>query len=124
MQSRSQAVNSRRVQFVFLILLVVAAVVMLASSGLAAGSIFGFPLRAIYGLVGMCLVVVVAFAGQKMLFSNLPGEGSAYERDAMSRAEGVASEKGLGRLAQIKYGKRRERDKEVPFEGMFKRKGE
>jgi hypothetical protein len=112
------------VQFVFLILLVVAAVVMLASSGLAAGSIFGFPLRAIYGLVGMCLVVVVAFAGQKMLFSNLPGEGSAYERDAMSRAEGVASEKGLGRLAQIKYGKRRERNREVPFEGMFKRKGE
>jgi hypothetical protein len=124
MASRQQAVNSRRVQFVFLILLVVAAVVMLASSGLAAGSVLGISMKAVYGFVGMVLVVVVAIAGQKTLFSNIPDEESAYERDVMSKAEGVASEKGLGRLAQIKYGKRRERDKEVPFEGMFKRKGE
>jgi len=123
MASRSQAINSRRIQFVFLLLLVVAAVVMLASSDLGKGSVFGIPMKAVYGFVGMVLVIVVAVSGQKALFSNIP-DGESDGRDVMSKAEDVASEKGLGRLAEIKYAKRRQKAGSVPFEGMFGKEGE
>ncbi len=119
MVSRQQAITSRRLQFVFLILLVVAAVVMLANSDLGKGSIFGISMKAVYGFVGMVLIIVVAVSGQKTLFSNLPDDEPATGRDAISKAEDVASEKGLGRLAEIKYGKRRKSREDVPFEGMF-----
>jgi len=121
MASRQQAVNSRRLQFVFLILLVIAAVVMLANSDLGKGSVFGISMKAIYGFVGMVLIVVVAVSGQKTLFSNLPDDGPENGRDAMSKAEDAASERSLGRLAEIKYGKRRKTKEGVPFEGMFRK---
>ncbi|MFA6329091.1 MAG: hypothetical protein WCX64_00210 [Candidatus Micrarchaeia archaeon] len=121
MASRQQAVNSRRLQFVFLILLVIAAVVMLANSDSGKNSVFGISMKAIYGVVGMVLIIVVAVAGQKTLFSNLPDDEPATGRDAMSKAEDVASEKGLGRLAEIKYAKRRKSGEKIPFEGLFRK---
>jgi len=124
MASRSQALDSRRLQFVFLLLLVVAAVVMLAGSDLGKGSVFGISMKAVYGFVGMVLIVIIAVSGQKMFFSNIPADEPGQGRDVMSKAEDVASEKGLGRLAEIKYGKRRKSAEDVPFEGMFGKKGE
>ncbi|MFA5246728.1 MAG: hypothetical protein WC408_02430 [Candidatus Micrarchaeia archaeon] len=121
MALRTQEITFRRIQFVALILLVIFAVVLLVNSDLAGGLLFGISMKAVYGFVGMCLVVVVAISGQKMLFSNLPQDSA--EGDAISKAEGIASEKPLGRLAEITYSKRRQSNKEVPFEGMF-RKGE
>ena len=101
MGTKQQAVNSRRLQFVFLILLVVGAVVMLANSDLGKGSVFGISMKAVYGFVGMVLIIVVAVSGQKTMFSNIPDDEPAMGRDVMARAEDVASEKGLGRLAEI-----------------------
>ncbi len=121
MATRQQAVNSRRLQFVFLILLVIAAVVMLANSDSGKGSIFGILMKAVYGVVGMVLIIVVAVSGQKTLFSNIPTDEPRLGRDVMSKAEDVASEKGLGRLAEIKYAKRRRQSDEVPFEGLFRK---
>jgi len=121
MSTRQQAVDSRRLQFVLLILLVIAAVVMLANSDLGAGSVFGISMKAVYGFVGMVLVIVVAVSGQRTLFSNLPDDAQESGRDVISKAEGVASEKGLGRLAEIKYGKRRKSEENVPFEGLFRK---
>ena len=119
MPTRQQAITSRRLQFVFLILLVVAAVVMLANSDLGKGSVFGISMKAIYGFVGMVLIIVVAVSGQKTLFSNLPDDEPLLGRDVMTRAEDVSSEKGLGRLAEIKYGKRHGRKDDTPFESVF-----
>jgi len=123
MAFRSQEINSRRLQFVFLLLLVIAAVVMLASSDLGKGAVFGVSMKAIYGVVGMVLIIVVAVSGQKTLFSNIPDDEQALGRDVMSKAEGVSSERGLGRLAEIKYGKRRKSKEGVPFEGLFRKDG-
>ena len=120
MPTRQQAVTLRRVEFVAIIILVIAAVVLLANSGLAAGSLFGVSMKAVYGFVGMILVIVVAVSGQKVLFSNLPDDKPGG--DAISKAEGIGSERSLGRLAEIKYGKRHARAEDVPFEGLFDRK--
>jgi len=96
---------------------------MLASSDLGKGAVFGVSMKAIYGVVGMVLIIVVAVSGQKTLFSNIPDDEQALGRDVMSKAEGVSSERGLGRLAEIKYGKRRKSKEGVPFEGLFRKDG-
>ena len=102
MGKREDALAARKVQFAMLVLLVVASVAILASSDIGKGSIFGIPMRAVLGLAGMLLIVVVVFAGAKIMFSNLPQDGSE-EKDLVSDAANFASPRALERLAEIKY---------------------
>ena len=109
---------ARKVQFVMLVLLVVASVALMAASDIGKGSVFGIPMRAVIGLAGMLLIIVVVFAGGKIMFSNLPADDSE-EKDLISDTAQVASPRALERLAEIKYSQKLN-GRKVGFEEYYR----
>jgi hypothetical protein len=123
MGARQQVLLQRRIQFVVLLVLVVASIFFLASSDLGSGNVFGIPMKAVFGLAGMALLIAVAFAAQKILFSNLPAKDEGNNGyDPIRQVDDIASPKSLGRLAELKYGEHKECGRDVAFERVFDRK--
>jgi hypothetical protein len=98
MDNRSKALAIRIVQFLILFGAVLGGVSLLVS-GAGSGNLFGVSNRLVFGVAGLVLVVAVAFAGQKVLFSNLP---SAYGNDK-DTAPDAGSSFALGKYYSLKY---------------------
>ena len=113
MSKRDRVLLIRKIQFVILIGAVIGGIGIIVNSPLGGAAMAGTSNRVLFAAAGMALLVVVAFAGSKLLFTNLPHE-DAPDDDAVSRAEGNASAKVLGGLIEIKYAKRK-RGKEPSF---------
>lgn len=105
MSKRQHVVAIRTIQFIILLGAVVGGVAILLS-GVGNGDLFGISNKAIFGTAGILLLGVVAYAGSKILYSNLPPEDFG-EPDIISKHEGSASTRVLGSLAEQKYGTRK-----------------
>ena len=117
MSKRDRVLLIRKIQFVILIGAVIGGIGIIVNSPLGDAVMAGTSNRVLFATAGMALLVVVAFAGSKLLFSNLPHE-YAPDDDAVTRAEGNASAKVLGGLAEMKYAKKK-RGKAPSFEEAY-----
>ena len=93
MGNLQSALALRKIQFLVLILLVGAA------TGILYNSEIGKQLGPVVGLLGMGLLLVVVFAGYKILFSNLPKDDEK-KPDFVPDPEG---RKSSSRMLELKY---------------------
>ncbi len=101
----------KKLQFVVVAAFVVLAVGML-SWGAGSGT---FPdwAKPLFGIVGMVLIVALAFKFSK----SFKADQKPDEKDVFDFTDRATSGKVLGKLAEIKYGERKKRDR---FEDYYK----
>ena len=115
---RDKALFVRAAAFVFIIGALVVGITMISSNSATGSSILGMPKGAFFGLAGMVLLVVVAFAASKILFRNLPPYD--MDEDSVSRYGENVSSPASGKMIELKYADLKPPKKRVaPFDEYF-----
>jgi len=109
--SMSSVLAMKKLQFVVLAALVVLATAMLANA--SDGKTFPSWGRPLFGVAGMSLVVILAFK----FAQSFKADKKPEEKDVFDYTDRTTSSAVLGKLAEIKYGERKKRDR---FEDYYK----
>ncbi|MBI2444817.1 hypothetical protein HYV43_00310 [Candidatus Micrarchaeota archaeon] len=109
----ASSLDFKKLQFVILAALVVLATAMLANG--SDGKTFPTWAKPLFGVAGMSLVVILAFK-----FANtFKADKKPDKKDVFDYTDRTTSSAVLGKLAEIKYGERKSRDR---FEDYYKNK--
>lgn len=99
MNKREKTLLIRRIEFILVMLVLVAGLTTVINAPIMEGGIL--PMKLIFGAAGMVLIIVVAFAFSKFMFKNLPEDEPEKPTIADLAKEDVRAG---GRMAEIKYG--------------------